>query len=140
MGRRVRLVLATALPAALFGVWSVFLLLTGGTGHGAQAVAGPVAVAPVKAGTPAPLRPVAAHRNVPSAPQARPAAAVPQLLAAENTQRPPGAPPALPDAPVSAPVHPLHGRETAGPRQERAPPSGVYDPRHTRGPPSTRHS
>ncbi|MFJ3104249.1 hypothetical protein [Streptomyces sp. NPDC086835] len=137
MGRRVRLVLATALPAALFGVWSVFLLLTGATGHGAQAVAGPVAVAPAKAGAGTPLRPVAAHRTVPHTLQARPVAAVPQLLAAENTQRPPGTPPALPGAPVSAHTPPLHGREAAGPRQERAPPSGAYDPRHTRGPPST---
>ncbi|QIP83005.1 hypothetical protein GLX30_01680 [Streptomyces sp. Tu 2975] len=140
MGRRVRLVLATALPAALFGVWSVFLLLTGATGHGAQPVAGPVVVAPAEAGAGTSPRPVAAHRTVPNTLQARPVAAVPQLLATENTQRLPGTPPALPGAPVSAHTHPLHGRETAGPCQERAPPSGVYDPRHTRGPPSTRHS
>ncbi|MEU3569269.1 hypothetical protein AB0E96_12725, partial [Kitasatospora sp. NPDC036755] len=32
------------------------------------------------------------------------------------------------------------GLYAAGPRQERAPPAGRYDPRHTRGPPSTRSS
>ncbi|MER6616246.1 hypothetical protein [Streptomyces xantholiticus] len=135
MGRRVRLVLATALPAALFGVWSVFLVLTG-TEPGARSAAVPVAVAPAAA----PLPVAAAQRITESGPQSRPAETVRQPAAVENSVRPPGAPPALPGAPGAPYIAHPHGGQTAGPRQERAPPSHPYDPRHTRGPPSTRHS
>jgi len=135
MGGRVRLALTTALPAALFGVWSVFLVLTG-TGPGAQTSAVPVAVAPAAA----PLHLAATQRLTDSGPQSRPAETVRQPAAVENTVRPPGAPPALPGGVAARYLAPPRGGETAGPRQERAPPSGPYDPRHTRGPPSTRHS
>ncbi|MFE7558364.1 hypothetical protein ACFU74_01505, partial [Kitasatospora sp. NPDC057500] len=48
-------------------------------------------------------------------------------------------PAALPAARTDAP-RPRPGGYAPGPRQERAPPSDRYDPRHTRGPPSTRSS
>lgn len=135
MRRRVRLVLATVLPSALFGVWSVFLVLTG-TGSGPQSTALPVAAAPAAA----PLHLAAAQRIMDKGPQSRPDATVRQATAVENSVRLPGAPPALPAAPAVPYAEPAHGGAAAGPRQERAPPSGPYDPRHTRGPPSTRHS
>jgi hypothetical protein len=136
MGGRVRLALATALPAALFGVWSVFLVLTG-TGPGAaHTSAAPVATAPAAA----PLPVTATQRLTDSGPQSRPAETVRQPAAVENSVRPPGTPPALPGGGTDRYLVPPRGGETAGPRQERAPPSGPYDPRHTRGPPSPRHS
>lgn len=148
MGGRVRLALATslatafatflatALPAALLGVWSVFLVLTGTGPAAAHVSAAPVAVAPAAV----PLPVAATQRLTDGGPQSRPAETVRQPAAVENSVRPPGAPPALPGGDAVRYAEPPRGGETAGPRQERAPPSGPYDPRHTRGPPSTRHS
>ncbi|MEU0084571.1 hypothetical protein [Streptomyces sp. NPDC006274] len=128
--------LATALPAALLGVWSVFLVLTGTGPAAAHVSAAPVAVAP--AAVPHPV--ASTQRLTDGGPQSRPAETVRQPAAVENSVRPPGAPPALPGGDAVRYAEPPRGGETAGPRQERAPPSGPYDPRHTRGPPSTRHS
>lgn len=138
MSRRARLVLAIVLPAALLGVWSVFL-------HFAGASAGvPAASAAASPAHPSPSGPLrhgaAAQRGTVAGSEALPAEAVQQQAAVEHTARAPGTPPALPALTVRFRTAPLHGRETAGPRQERAPPRTPHDPRHTRGPPSTRQS
>ncbi|MEW2630750.1 hypothetical protein AB0903_03600 [Streptomyces sp. NPDC048389] len=139
MGGRVRPALtaslATALPAALFGFWSVFLVLTG-TGPGAQTSAVPVASAPAAA----PRHLAAKQRATDGGPQSRPAEKVRRTAAVEDSVPPPGAAPDLPGGIATPYLAPPRGGETARPRHERTPPSGPHDPRHIRGPPSIRHS
>ncbi|TXS52164.1 hypothetical protein [Streptomyces sp. t39] len=136
MDRRVRRTAAAALPSVLLGVWAVLLVLLGTTPAspavpGQAATASP-ATAPVRGDRP---------RTEVRAPQRSAAdTAVQQTAAAEHTVRLPGAPPAVASAVHTAPPAHLRGIAGAGPRQERAPPRDTYDPRHTRGPPSTRHS
>ncbi|MFF8842110.1 hypothetical protein ACF08N_05140 [Streptomyces sp. NPDC015127] len=140
MRRRTHRALAAALPSVLLGVLSLLLSLAG-TAPGTQSAPPVPALASVPVVAPA-LPPVAgaetvrAERPTPRGPEK----AVHHDAAAEQSVRLSGAPP-LPAGPVTAvqPL-PLRGGVTAGPRQERAPPRHAYDPRHTRGPPSTRHS
>ncbi|MFF3326671.1 hypothetical protein [Streptomyces sp. NPDC002889] len=152
MRQRARLFVASALPSVLFGVWSVFLTLTG-TAAGAAAPLAPLV------SMDAPTTPVAsmsAHaaavtdfgagtvrlddrRQVTQA-QAPHAAVPQQIVVADATVRPPGPPPVLPGPVSPAPVRRVHADGTVQPRQERAPPRDPYDPRDTRAPPFTRHS
>ncbi|QNP66969.1 hypothetical protein [Streptomyces genisteinicus] len=157
---------AAAMPSVLLGVWAVFLVLLGTSpaspavpGHPAAAslsalpgapspaATGPhsIAAAHATTGTPSPAATAAPRgaeqRTLVRAPSRSAAdTAVQQTAAAEHTVRLPGAPPAV--ASGSGTDRPAHLRGTAacGPRQERAPPGDAYDPRHTRGPPATRHS
>ncbi|MCX4821135.1 hypothetical protein OG883_14670 [Streptomyces sp. NBC_01142] len=137
MQQRVRLLVSATLPSLLIGVWAAFLLLTGAT---PSAAAGGQVAAPV-----ASARLDGPQRTAQSRPEVRRATAsasvaVLEIVAAESSPRPPDAPPA-PAGPVPPAYQPpVHGGETAQPRQERAPPGDPYDPRRTRAPPSTRSS
>ncbi|MET8698787.1 hypothetical protein ABZW10_07955 [Kitasatospora sp. NPDC004723] len=134
MERRVRRAAAAALSCALLAAWAVCQVLLGtATGAAQPASDAPPAVAAVRLG--------------PSGAEVRRAAdrpgfdvALRRTTAAEPGVRLPVFPPvALPPARTDVP-RPRSGVYAPGPRQERAPPPGHYDPRHTRGPPSTRSS
>ncbi|GAA2251370.1 hypothetical protein GCM10010232_44220 [Streptomyces amakusaensis] len=134
MRQRVRLLVSTSLPPLLLGVWAVFLVLAGSAPAAATgAVASASSVAPVVPNrTDAPSRAASLRAEVRRAPSAT----VQEVLPADPGSRPPlvsetpGAPAPFAYAP------PPGSRESAGPRQERAPPRPVHGPRHTRGPPS----
>ncbi|MER5354282.1 hypothetical protein ABT093_28615 [Kitasatospora sp. NPDC002551] len=139
MERRVRRTAAAALSCAFLLAWAVFQVVLGtATGAAQPAVGAQPAVA-------APAAP--AVRLGPAGAEVRRTADRPgsdvvqrRTAAAEPGVRLPVLPPAtLPGARTDAP-RPRPGVYAPGPRQERAPPSGHYDPRHTRGPPSTRSS
>ncbi|MFE4514636.1 hypothetical protein ACFRMQ_10665 [Kitasatospora sp. NPDC056783] len=133
---------AAALSCAFLAGWAVCQVLLGtATGAARPAPDAPPAVA-------APVAPApAAVRLGPAGAEVRRTADRPDVdavrrptAAAEPGVRLPVLPPAtLPAARTDAP-RPRPGMYASGPRQERAPPSGHYDPRHTRGPPSTRSS
>ncbi|WP_380281927.1 hypothetical protein [Kitasatospora purpeofusca] len=140
MERRVRRTAAAALSCAFLAAWAVCQVLLGtATGAAQPAPGAPPAVA-------APAAP-AAVRLGPAGAEVRRTADRPgsdvvqrRTAAAEPGVRLPALPPAvLPGARTDAP-RPRPGVYAPGPRQERAPPSDRYDPRHTRGPPSTRSS
>ncbi|MFJ6617827.1 hypothetical protein ACIQOW_09690 [Kitasatospora sp. NPDC091335] len=144
MERRVRRTAAAALSCAFLAVWAVCQVLLGTATGPAQPVpdAAPAIAAPA---APAPTAP--AVRLGPAGAEVRRAADHPgfdvarrQTATAEPGVRLPALPPAaLPAARTDVP-RPRPGVYAPGPRQERAPPSGHYDPRHTRGPPATRSS
>ncbi|MFE6865719.1 hypothetical protein ACFVFS_04120 [Kitasatospora sp. NPDC057692] len=139
MERRVRRTAAASLSCALLAVWAVCQVLLGTATGTATGTARPTLHAPAAA--------PAAVRLGPAGAEVRRAADRPghdvvqrRTAAAEPGVRLPAFPPAaLPAARTDAP-RPRPGVYAAGPRQERAPPSDRYDPRHTRGPPSTRSS
>ncbi|MFE4973958.1 hypothetical protein ACFRAR_17845 [Kitasatospora sp. NPDC056651] len=148
MERRVRRTAAAALSCAFLAVWAVCQVLLGATTGTATGAARPVPDAPPAVAAPvAPAPAPAAVRLGPAGAEVRRTADRPdvdvvrrQTAAAEPGVRLPALPPAaLPAARTDAP-RPRPGTYASGPRQERAPPSGHYDPRHTRGPPSTRSS
>ncbi|MFI1938037.1 hypothetical protein ACH44C_12765 [Streptomyces purpureus] len=139
MRQRVRGLVAGVLPTVLLGVWATFLVLTGATAPPAPAApAVPVAAAaasqPVRAD--APTRP----RETRQARQGEQAPVVREAEATDVTARPPVPTGALEGPAPYGDERPLVGGESVLPRQERAPPSHAYHPRHTRAPPSTRSS
>ncbi|MDQ1006491.1 hypothetical protein QFZ82_000976 [Streptomyces sp. V4I23] len=145
MRERTHRALAAALPSVLLGVLSLLLSLAG-TAPGPQSASpGPAARAMPAAAQqlPAVARAGAGGaetvRAVPPTPPG-PEKAVQHDAAAEHSVRLSGAPPLMTAPVTDVQPLPLRGGLTAGPRQERAPPRDAYDPRHTRGPPSTRHS
>ncbi|MFF7454444.1 hypothetical protein [Kitasatospora sp. NPDC008115] len=141
MERRVRRIAAAALSCAFLAVWAVLQVLLGTATGAAQPVPGvpPAVAAPAAAPVAVRLGPAAAEvRRTPDL--HRSDVAQRRTAAAEPGVRLPVLPPAaLPAARTDAP-RPRPGVYAAGPRQERAPPADRYDPRHTRGPPSTRSS
>ncbi|MER7706702.1 hypothetical protein ABTX81_27875 [Kitasatospora sp. NPDC097605] len=144
MERRVRRAAAAALSCAFLVAWAVCQVLLGtATGAAQPALGAPPAVAaPAAPAAPAAVRLGPAGAEVRRTADHRPGSDVVQrrAAAAEPGVRLPAFPPAaLPAARTDAPG-PRPGLYAAGPRQERAPPSDHYDPRHTRGPPSTRSS
>ncbi|MFF2950036.1 hypothetical protein ACFVVU_01595 [Kitasatospora sp. NPDC057965] len=134
MERRVCRAAAAALSCAFLAAWAVCQVLLGtATGPAQPAPDAPPAVAAVRLGPPA-----AEVRRAADRPGFD--VALRRAAAAEPGVRLPVLPPvALPPARTDVP-RPRPGVYAPGPRQERAPPSGHYDPRHTRGPPSTRSS
>ncbi|MFJ6140322.1 hypothetical protein [Kitasatospora sp. NPDC092286] len=140
MERRVRRTAAAALSCAFLAAWAVCQVLLGTATGAAQpapdappAVAAPAAPAAVRLGPAGAEVRRTADRPDSDVAQRRTAAAEPGV-------RLPALPPAaLPAARADAP-RPRAWMYAPGPRQERAPPSDHYDPRHTRGPPSTRSS
>lgn len=144
MERRVRRTAAAALPSVLLGVWAVFMVLLG-TSPASPAVPGQTAAAAEAVRPPglpaaAPARDGGTRAEVRAPSRSAADTAVQQTAAAEHTVRLPGAPPAVASAAHTARPPQPRGVAGAGPRQERAPPRDAYDPRHTRGPPSTRFS
>ncbi|MFJ7910169.1 hypothetical protein [Kitasatospora sp. NPDC096204] len=141
MERRVRRTAAAALSCALLAAWAVCQVLLGTATGTVTGAAQPAPGAPPAVATPAAVRLGPAGAEVRRTSD-RPGADVAQrqTAAAEPGVRLPALPPAaLPAARTDAP-RPRLGVYAPGPRQERAPPSDHYDPRHTRGPPSTRSS
>lgn len=137
MERRVRRTVAAALSCAFLVAWAVCQVLLGtATGSARPAPGAPPAVT-----APAAVRLGPAGSEVRrSADRPGVVVAQRQAAAAEPGVRLPALPPAaLPAARTDVP-RPRLGVYAAGPRQERAPPTDRYDPRHTRGPPSTRSS
>ncbi|MFE2175312.1 hypothetical protein [Kitasatospora sp. NPDC059462] len=143
MERRVRRTAAAALSCAFLAAWAVCQVLLGtATGAARPALEAP----PALAAQAAPAAPVAV-RFGPAGAEVRRAAdhrdadvAQRRTATAEPAVRLPALPPAaLPAGRTDAP-RPGTGVYAPGSRQERAPPSDAYDPRHTRGPPSTRSS
>ncbi|MFE7632632.1 hypothetical protein ACFU7Z_01325 [Kitasatospora sp. NPDC057518] len=144
MERRVRRTAAAALSWAFLTAWAVCQVLLGTTTGTATGAAQPAPGTPPAVAAPAAP---AVVRLGPAGAEVRRAADRPrhdvaqrQTAAAEAGVRLPALPPAaLPSGRTDAP-RPRPGMYAPGPRQERAPPSDRYDPRHTRGPPSTRSS
>ncbi|MFF8772667.1 hypothetical protein [Kitasatospora sp. NPDC015120] len=143
MERRVRRTAAAALSCAFLAAWAVCQVLLGtATGAARPAPDAPPAVSSQAA----PAAPVAVRFGPAGAEVRRTAdrrdadVAQRRTAAAEPGVRLPALPPAaLPGGRTDAPrLRP--GVYAPGSRQERAPPSGPYHPRHTRGPPSTRSS
>ncbi|MFF0448943.1 hypothetical protein ACFYT4_21470 [Streptomyces sp. NPDC004609] len=138
MHQRVRLLLATALPSLLLGVWVTLLALVGAAPASGGSAAGPVTVTPASpARAEGPQRGASAVRT-----EARrtPVTAVHEVVATDAGSRPPTAPPVPAGAVDFAYERTLLRGEVVGPRQERAPPHSPYGPRSTRAPPSTRSS
>ncbi|MFG2909196.1 hypothetical protein ACGF13_29530 [Kitasatospora sp. NPDC048286] len=137
MERHVRRTAAAALSCAFLVAWAVCQVLLGTATGAAQPAPG----APPAVVTPAAVRLGPAGAEVRrTADRPRSDVVQRQTAAAESGVRLPAFPPAaLPAARTDAP-RPRLGVYAPGPRQERAPPSDHYDPRHTRGPPSTRSS
>ncbi|GAA1192425.1 hypothetical protein F4556_006655 [Kitasatospora gansuensis] len=138
MNRHVRPTVAAALPCLLLVTWALLLVFLGAA-PGANATPGPLAAPsaspapPLRSGPARPeVRRTAEHDRSDTVQQ--------RTTAAEPAVRLPGFPPALLPLVHTAGPGPLLGAFVAGPRQERAPPRDVYDPRYTRGPPSTWHS
>ncbi|MFB6892421.1 hypothetical protein ACFCX4_24265 [Kitasatospora sp. NPDC056327] len=144
MERRVRRTAAAALSCAFLAAWAVCQVLLGtatGTVAAAAPPVGPAVTAPAVPAAPAAVRPGPAGPEVRRTAD-RPDSDVAQrrTAATEPGVRLPVLPPAaLPAARTDA-DRPRPGVYAAGPRQERAPPADRYDPRHTRGPPTTRSS
>ncbi len=161
MRRRAHLLVAASLPPLLLGLWALFLVLAGGaqptagavvsalpgvsrgpavSGHAGHGLSG--AGTSVAGASAVPVRADGPQRAAAARPDTRrsPVTAVPQLVAADTGAHPPGAPPALAGPVPPAYRPPVPSGESAGPRQERAPPHSAYSPRHTRAPPSTRSS
>ncbi|MFE6750911.1 hypothetical protein ACFVGM_34010 [Kitasatospora purpeofusca] len=137
MDRHARRTAAAALSCAFLAAWALCQVLLGtvtgpATGTVQPAPGAPPAVA-VQLGPPGAEVRHTADRHGSDLVQRR-------TVAPEPGVRLPGLPPALLPAARTDSPRPRPGVYAPGPRQERAPPSDRYDPRHTRGPPSTRSS
>ncbi|QDY75273.1 hypothetical protein [Streptomyces qinzhouensis] len=134
MRRHARITLSALLPVLLLALWAAFTALTGGApvaGAPSATAVGTNAVTPVRADT---LQRAASATR--SDPRRTPAAPVQTVVAADSGDRPAGPPTAATGPVAMALPHPMTGRESVGPRQERAPPVRGSGPARTRAPPA----
>ncbi|MGW6458964.1 hypothetical protein ACWF94_24105 [Streptomyces sp. NPDC055078] len=138
MPQRVRLLLATALPPLLVGVWATFLVLVGA----APAAGGVTVISSASAAPAVPARTDGPQRTASVRPEVRraPVAVVQQAVATDADSRPPVSPVAAGTPAAFDFQQPPAGDPWAGPRQERAPPQPPYSPRNSRAPPTASSS